>query len=58
MANNCVLRGHPCRTEHLIGIGPDVYPFICINDVALLYRFCIRCWKRALKPYVCRSLYI
>ena len=33
--------GHPCLIELCMGIGSDMYPLICIFDVAFAYRFFI-----------------
>jgi hypothetical protein len=55
-ANNCMLRGQPWRPELLVGIGPDMWPFIRMDDVVLEYMPWIHALNLALKPYVVRSV--
>jgi hypothetical protein len=51
-AKSNMLKGHPCRTEHCMGIGPVVCPLIWIEVKAWSYTFCMRVMNCMLNPYL------
>ena len=51
-----MLRGHPCRTPHWMGMGVDVCSLSCMTYVVFLYIIRMHSVNSASKPYLRRTV--
>jgi len=55
-AKSSMLMGYPCLTELFIGIGPDKWPLIWMEDAASSYMLFIRSRNQSLNPWLHRMV--